>query len=174
MNTIEIIQPMPHRQPVPTEICPDCGFYVHGLPTDSEYFCPRCDESGVYFDDEDEDEDMDQLVFADSQAQLDSLRAAVAPNATARAIQMLTEACTVAGLVDADVYPAEPASTYDGAQVQIGTSTVNYFQRDDEQGNPWCIEITYENGTYDVVDDIADIALFDKLRELHASAGGAA
>lgn len=85
---------------------------------------------------------------------------------TQRAIENLKHACMVAGIESPEVFPAEPVSSYEGSQVQIGTNTVNYFCRDDEPGRPWCLEITHEDGTYESHADINNACLWSMLREL--------
>lgn len=92
-------------------------------------------------------------------------------NTTQRAIVMLTDACVIAGIANPEVFPAEPVSCYDGAQIQIGTNTVNFFLRDDEPGNSvWCLEIT-RDGTYDSYDDINAARLWDYIREIVKASG---
>ena len=86
-------------------------------------------------------------------------------NTTLRAIEMLTEAATIAGIANPEVFPAEPVSSYDGSQVRIGNDNINYFLRDDEPGRPWCLEITREDGTYDSHDGVTLARLHDLLRE---------
>lgn len=85
---------------------------------------------------------------------------------TERAIETLTQACTVAGIENPEVFPADPVSSYEGAQVLIGTTKVNYFLRDDERGRPWGLEITREDGTYDSHFDTNKAFLWDTLRAL--------
>lgn len=97
---------------------------------------------------------------------------------TQHAIEMLTEAATIAGIANPEVFPAEPVSCYDGSQIQIGTNTVNYFLRDDSEPGDlevspaeWCLEITREDGTYESLNGVTNAVLCEKLREL---SGGAA
>lgn len=93
-------------------------------------------------------------------------------NTTQRAIVMLTDACVIAGIANPEVFPAEPVSCYDGAQIQIGTNTVNFFLQDDEPGNSmWCLEVTREDGTYDRNDDINAARLCGYMREIVKASG---
>lgn len=86
---------------------------------------------------------------------------------TKTAIDILTTALAAIGLTTTSVYPAEPVSSYDGSQCTIGYNTINYFLRDDDDAAPfWCLEITYEDGTYDSHDDITTEFLTAQLRTL--------
>lgn len=71
-------------------------------------------------------------------------------NATTKtAMEALAAALEAAGIAP-EVFPEEPVASYYGAQCYIGDTTVNYFLRDEEgEAACWCLEITYEDGTYD-------------------------
>lgn len=86
---------------------------------------------------------------------------------TKTAIDVLTAALAAIGLTTTSVYPAEPVSSYDGSQCTIGYNTINYFLRDDDDAAPcWCLEVTYEDGTYDSHDDVSPEKLAELLRAL--------